>query len=349
MILRSRFRRLKPEIGSLTIRQAIERSAAAASSGDSPLAAASAAAFSMGAPPMGHAPMGAFPAATPAEASRSPVVDDDAWPMPVEDFQDLGLLEPGDVLLTTKLNSLFSFLVRKIDNGSFAHAALVFLTPEHKVGVDRSYFLQTTFSGVGVEGFSKIVAPYRRRRKSHKASRYVVGVKRLEAPWVTQEMRNLVAGRMLRFINDDNYNFSLLAALALAPNFWFRLRDALFGRAPSVEQFVQRRARYSPVEFICSGFVQFAYVDMISAAVELSLLDPSLKKKACGDVIFSRRLRPDTSMEDLIAVKPAELAASPNLTWKYLIFDGLVYRVRNNQEAETLMRRFEARDAAASR
>ena len=71
--------------------------------------------------------------------------------------------------------------------------------------------------------------------------RYVVGIKRLETDWFTPEMRPMVSGRMLRFIKDDDYNFALLAALATnRSSFFFRLRDSLFGRAPTIADFLER-------------------------------------------------------------------------------------------------------------
>jgi hypothetical protein len=324
---RSRFRRLKPEIGRRTIQQSFGQSLYEAATNRS----------------LAPDPMADIWWADAPQLQPPPPDDDFAWPMSIRAFQEHGFLEPGDVLLTTKINSFFSFLVRTLDNGAFAHAALVFLTPKHRVGVDRTYFLQTTFGGVDLEGFSKIVAPSKRHIRDGKAARYVVGVKRLEAPWVTPAMRNMVSGRMLRFINDDNYNFSLLAALATpVPNFFFWLRDSVFGRAPSVRQYTRKKSRFAPVEFICSGFVQYAYVDMLRVSSDQGLLNGSKAEEAWNDVFFANWVTPETSMEELIAVKPAELADSPKLQWKYLIFGGLVYRVRSTEEADELMRRFEA-------
>jgi hypothetical protein len=320
---RSRFRKLRPEIARRTIKQSFFEGVA--SDG------------------YNRGPMADFEAPEIYDPAPAPSDDDFRWPMTIEEFQERDFLEPGDVLLTTKLKSFFSYLVRSLDNGAFAHAALVFLTPKHRVGVDGAYFLETTFRGVGLEGFSKIVSPSKRRRETSGAPRYVVGVKRLETPWITPPMRNMVAGRMLRFINDDNYNFSLLAALATpAPGFWFWLRDAVFGRSPTVRQYTKKRFRFAPTEFICSGFVQYAYVDMVRFSVKQELLKQAQVEKAWDDVFFADWVSPDTSMEDLIAVKPAELADSSKLAWKYLIFDGMAHRVRNNQEAVALLKRFEA-------
>jgi hypothetical protein len=319
----SRFRRLKPEIAKKTIKQSFVEIAISRSYGPEL---------------MENVQWNATYQFTP-----SPSDDVQKWPMSTEEFQNKGFLEPGDVLLTTRLKSFFSFLVKRVDRSAFAHAGLVFLTPKHQVGVDRTYFIETNFHGVSLEGFAKIAPSSQPQADAGSAARYVVGVKRLESEWVTPSMRNMVAGRMLRFINDDNYNFSLLAALATPiPDFWFWLRDTTFGRAPTVRQYTRKKSRFSPVEFICSGFVQYAYVDMVRVSVDQGLLKRSSIEKAWNDVFFANWVTPDTSMEELIAVRPAELANSPKLSWKYLIFDGKVYRVHNNNEADLLLRQFEA-------
>jgi hypothetical protein len=150
-------------------------------------------------------------------------------------------------------------------------------------------------------------------------------------------MRPMVGGRMLRFIKDDDYNFSLLAALAFKNNsYLFKLRDKLFGRSPTVADFLKRSKRFAPVEFICSGFVQYAYVDMVRSAVERGLLPPELAEPARDDVLFAPWASPESSMEDLMAVKPLELAGSPKLKWKYLIYGGLVHKVESEDDVSAL-------------
>ena len=138
---------------------------------------------------------------------------------------------------------------------------------------------------------------------------------------------------MLRFIKDDEYNFSLLAALAVDKSRWFfKLRDFLFGRAPTIKEYIGRTKKYAPVDFICSGFVQYAYVDMIASAVEAGLLSPSLAESARDDVLFAPWVSQESSMEDVMAVKPSELAASTRLKWKYLIYGGEVHKVSSEEE-----------------
>ena len=256
------------------------------------------------------------------------------WPMPVTQFRSGHYLEPGDIVLSTRLESFFSFLVKRFDDSRFAHAALTFVTPRHYPGVDQSYLIEATFGGVDLGAFSEIVAPTAIYKDTKEPPRYVVGIKRLEADWITPQMRPMVSGRMLRFIKDDDYNFALLVALATnRSSFFFRLRDRLFGRAPTIGDFLKRSKQFAPVDFICSGFVQFAYMDMVRSAIELGMLPETMADKARDDVFFAPWVTPQSSMEELMAVKPIELAATDRLSWKYLIYDGLVYEVSSDQQA----------------
>jgi hypothetical protein len=262
------------------------------------------------------------------------------WPMPVESFQYGHFLEPGDVVLTTRLESFFSFLVKHFDNARFAHAALAFITPRHYAGVDRSFLIEANFGGVDLGAFSEIVSPTMVYKDTKEAPRYVVGIKRLEANWFSHDMRPMVSGRMLRFINDDDYNFALLAAMAAERSkLFFRLRDKLFGRAPTIREFLKKGKKFAPVDFICSGFVQFAYVDMVRTAVESGMLDPHDAEQARDDVFFADWVNPKCSMEELMAVKPRELASSPKLKWKYLIYGGKAHKVSSDEEVDELFRR----------
>ena len=275
-------------------------------------------------------------AGMPTPIIAAPPPEPASWPMPLAEFRHGHHLEPGDIVLTTRLESFFSFLVKRFDNSRFAHAALTFVTPRHYPGVDRTYLIEATFGGVDLAALSEIVAPTKVYADTKDKPRYVVGIKRLENDWFTPAMRPMVGGRMLRFIKDDDYNFSLLAALAFNNQMIFKLRDKLFGRAPTVADFLKRSKKFAPVEFICSGFVQYAYVDMVRAAVEPGLLPLEMAEQARDDVLFASWASPNSSMEDLMAVKPLELASSPRLKWKYLIYGGQVNKVESDDDVYAL-------------
>lgn len=263
-----------------------------------------------------------------------------SWPMSVEDFRSGHYLEPGDIVLSTRLESFFSFLVKRFDDSRFAHAALTFVTPRHYPGVERSYLIEATFSGVDLGALSEILAPTSVYKDTRQPPQYLVGIRRLETDWMTPQLRLMVSGRMLRFIKDDDYNFALLAALATnRSKFFFRLRDTLFGRAPTISEFLQQSKKFAPVDFICSGFVQFAFVDMVRRAAELGMLAEEDIEHALDEVFFAPWVSRRSSMEELMAVKPLELASTKQLAWKYLIYDGLVHPVSSVDEVEEIYSR----------
>jgi hypothetical protein len=282
--------------------------------------------------------LGMQPAVIPA-----PQPDDAVWPMPVAEFQHGHFLEPADVVLSTRLESFFSFLVKRFDDSRFAHASLAFITPRHYPGVDRTYLIESTFGGVDLGSFSEIVAPTKVYKDTKDKPRYVVGIKRLETSWFSPAMRPMVGGRMLRFIKDDDYNFSLLAALAFSKSsFVFRMREKLFGSAPTVSDFLRRSRQFAPMEFICSGFVQFAYVDMVRSAIERGSLPLDEAERACEEVLFAPWVTPRSTMEDLMAVKPLELASSERLKWKYLIYGGLAHKVSSDDDVHAIFDKINA-------
>jgi hypothetical protein len=279
----------------------------------------------------------------PAPIMPAPPPEEGEWPMPVSEFRHGHYLEPGDILLTTRLESFFAFLMKKFDNSRFAHAALTFVTPRHFPGVDNTYLIEATFSGVDLTALTELIAPTKVYADTRDKPRYVVGIKRLETEWFTPAMRPAVSGRMLRFIKDDDYNFSLLAALAFQNSrFFFRLRDKLFGRSPTIGEFLKHSKRFAPMEFICSGFVQFAYVDMVRSAVERGLLPPEAAQEALSEVLFAPWASNQSTMEDLMAVKPIDLASSQRLKWKYMIYGGLVHKVGSDEEVGTLFDKINA-------
>lgn len=295
---------------------------------------------------------GAWPAPPPVvEPEPAPPPEDTAsWPMPIAEFRRGHYLHTGDVVLTSKLGSLFSFFNRVLDSSDFAHAALVFATPRSGIGLDESYLIETTFGGVELGAFGEIVQPTKVYADTRRPPEYIVGVKRLERPWAAPHLRAMVSGRMLRFLDVDDYDYSMLAALAARhTQFWFRLRSLVFGRAPSLAEYVRRRRSYSPAEFICSGFVQFAFVDMVREAVERGQIPRDIAEEVWRDVIFADWIGHDTTMEDLMGVRPIELANSDRLAWKYLIYGGEVHKVERTDEVDALLVRIreQIRDRAA--
>lgn len=264
----------------------------------------------------------------------------DQWPMDIQEFKAAGYLEPGDVILMTKVGSLFSTLTRIFDQSKFAHVALVYQTPHYGDGIDKTFLIETTMRGVDLEALSEIVTPSKIHKDTGLPPDFVVGVKRLESDWATLPLRRMAASRMLHFIDADDYNFRLMVALAnrRTRQIYLRLRRILRGRAPSVGEFLRTGHRYLPAEFICSGFVQYAYVDMVRTAVERNLIDKSYADQALRDVLFCERVNEHSPMEELMACTPRDLAHSTKLNWKYIIHRGQVFKVSSGEEVDAFFK-----------
>jgi hypothetical protein len=274
--------------------------------------------------------------------------DDGVWPKTVAEFQNGGYLEPGDVILMTKLGSLFSWFVNIFDKSNFAHCAMVFQTPHDGHGIDHTFLIETSMGGVDLETLTQIVAPTKVYKDTKLPPDFVVGVKRLEAPWASKPLRRMAANRMLHFIDNENYDFSMLVALATrtTSKLYFKLMPRLYGVAPTVSEYLNKGVHFSPAEFICSGFVQFAYVDMVRTGLERSLISPDYAEAAWSDVLFAERISEATSMKKLMSVTPRELASTSKLKWKYFIHKGKVYKA---ESCEDINRYFDAIEAKHAR
>jgi hypothetical protein len=262
------------------------------------------------------------------------------WPMPLKDFKAAGYLEPGDVLVMTRLGSLFSTIARVFDKSRFAHVAMVFQTPHYGDGIDKTFLIEATMRGVDLEALSGIVSPRPGRRLNPSPPEFVVGVRRLETPWASLTLRRMAASRMLHFIDADDYNYRLLLALASQKTrkLYLNLRRVFRGKAPSVGEFLRAGHTFLPAEFICSGFVQYAYVDMVRVAVERSLIDRSMAEDALNAVLFCDGVDAQSPMEELMACTPFDLANTDKLSWRYLIHRGEVFRVNSTSEVETFFK-----------
>jgi hypothetical protein len=263
------------------------------------------------------------------------------WPMKIEDFKAGGYIEPGDVILMSRIGSFFAMLTRIFDRSRFAHCAMVFQTPHYGDGIDQTFLIETSMKGVDLGALSHILKSKHIQSDTGLPVDFVVAVKRLETDWASLALRRMAASRMLHFIDADDYNFELMLALASrrTRKLYFNLRRFFRGQAPSVVEFLRGgRRRYLPGEFICSGFVQYAFVDMVSTAVERNLIDKALADKAMEDVLFCRGVTEQSPMEELMACTPSDLANCNKLVWKYLIHRGEVFPVSTSAEVERFMK-----------
>ncbi len=264
----------------------------------------------------------------------------DKEPIPVRDFLAQDKLKHADIVLCRGKKSLFSRLIRWATKSNFSHAAIVFVIPDKDKGFENTFLIESVTSGVDITDL--------RHYAVDKWREYDVAIKRLEAPWFSddpgsEDIRRLVRGSMLDFIKAE-YDFLTVWRLALkvAQRLLFGVRVRLFGLEPTLRSTYARK-KLAPGYFICSGFVQYAFYDAVRRLVTKGRLTPAHLR----EVIFHppTSARPDTAK--LLSTTPEELAQAEQLSWKYVIIDRYVYEVTDKAEAYALIARKGIRHQAA--
>jgi hypothetical protein len=239
----------------------------------------------------------------------------DAFPMPVNRFlKEAGEhLMRGDIIVSRSA-TLSSYAIRLATGGFFTHAALVFLVPDPEDGFENTFLLESVSSGVGIANFRSYL-----ERKAHTD----VGILRLEAPWYDARMRKLIRGVMLDRVK-SGYDFKTAMRIWLSIAFgarlgWSRIRK---GRRSSLATAVRTtRGHWVPPQFICSGFVQYGFVELLRRNGR----DPR-------EGIFKDGLDPG-DRDALLAVTPDDIARSPKLTWQFVVRRGWVHRATSYEQA----------------
>ena len=216
--------------------------------------------------------------------------------MKVEDFLAGKYLLRSDVLLTRRDWDFWSSMIRWATTSPFSHAALVFTSPTQEVGINNTFVIEAGTSGVALTNLRDYI-----NDKSE-----FVAIKRLKQPWWDEEKQNRIRGLLLDNIKSE-YNY--WAIVRVIRNIWFGVERSVRGRRHTIAEFEKRDWR-RPNEFICSGLVQFGFVEGISEYVLARKLPPW----ALNDVVFGqdaeRRLIGKGRWEQLKAeLKPADYEA----------------------------------------
>lgn len=267
------------------------------------------------------------------------------WPMPVEEFLSGPYLRRADVVLTRKSRDLRSWLIRWATQGSFSHAALVFLVPHQEQGFDNTFVIEAAAKGVDLAN----LADYLSDRRT------IVGIKRVPARWFDKDLQCLVRGRMLNSIQSRySYATAIDIGLAFLGRLAFGVRSRVQGTRKAISD-RRRQALAPPNEFICSGLVQLGFLHAITEQVAAGTLEP----RSIADIVFHEevaRFLPEdwdqfTPAEQheimwdlargfgdvLEAVTPEHLACSPRLEWVYVVRDQRVFPVSTEAEARALL------------
>lgn len=244
-------------------------------------------------------------------------------------------LERADVLLSRTKGSLLGWLIRFGTGNYWNHAFMVYVIRSPDEGYETTFIIESGGSGIDIHN----IAHY-----FEKPKKYDVAVKRLEADWLTEDVKGgslrylrKVRGFALREI-DDKYDHRMILGIArrilrqiilgfLFP--WQRLKKDPGQRRVQVSRFIGLEVN----AYICSGFVQWAYYQGLSRILAEDKLDDSRLR----DVIFNPRLVGEVTENGLLSTTPADLANSDRLLWKYVIKDGVVWEVSNKEEVASIL------------
>jgi hypothetical protein len=266
--------------------------------------------------------------------------------MTLEEFLAGSYLERADVVLTRDRGHFFSWLIRWALRSHFGHAALVYQVPHRSPEYDEVFAIEAGESGVRI----RHLRDYCRRRGA------VVAIKRVRRPWFTPERQAEVSGEALDLI-EARYDFGKAVALGLSSVRWWLLGLSQVIQGPRKALKRYRKAGYRPPsQLICSGLVQFGFIEAVSELVAKGRLPaPSF-----ADVVFveecAKFLPADWAAlaeaeqrdivtefksafkEELEGITPNHLALSPRLDWVYVIRGDLVYPAPTPEEAFAILR-----------
>ncbi len=244
------------------------------------------------------------------------------FPLRVKPFilLEQGGLRRGDIILSRSA-TLSSWLIRKTMGGYFSHAALVFFVPQPEEKLENAFVLESTSAGVGLANLQTYVA-----RKSLTD----FAVLRLEGHDFDEAYFKRVRGLMLDHVK-SGYDYSRVFKLGLSLVFglrlgWSRLRK---GQKQSMQEAMlrtrRRSVRWVPPQFICSGFIQYGFVEALrheNRNPELALFNPNISS---------------SNKDAILAVTPEDIATSPRLTWKFAFRRGFVHTAYSYAEARRII------------
>jgi len=243
-------------------------------------------------------------------------------------------LKRADILLAHSNGSYWGWLVRLGTRCYWNHAFIIYMVRDPAQGYDKTLIIDPKMGSIHMDN----IAHYFENPK-----RYDVAVKRLDKEWFQNggEVGGLpyhraVCDAALRE-TADKFDTRLI-----------RVGRRLLRQVRLAYRFARRRIKYprsgkkrlSPIgrhlkisAYSCSGFVQWSYYQGVSR-----ILKESQDKTRLQDVIFNPRLVETVTQHDLLSTTPADLARSDNLSWKYVVKDGVVWEVSSEEEVNTILK-----------
>ena len=236
-------------------------------------------------------------------------------------------LQRSDIVLIQSNESLSGRGIRWATSSSFTHASLIFALPQTQQGFNRSFLIESSSGGVDLTALD-----YHTDKPATKTALVVL---RLERDWFDESLQKRVRGELLNSIK-AHYDYLTMAKIAIAflTSLVFGKRSAAVKKVKAIIRESYKAGRIIPMQFICSGFVQFGFWHTVCEEL------PELDER---DVFFGPE-HPDGKIEkaDLFTITPAELFQSEKLSVKYVIAGGRVYQTDSRLECQKILDKAEA-------
>jgi hypothetical protein len=249
------------------------------------------------------------------------------------DMAEGRLLKSCDVLLLHSKRNPRAWLIQRGTHSYWNHALMIHVVDEAALERQRVLIIDPKMSGLKIDEVGYYL---------QSPDRYDVGVKRFEQEWFQNDpgtagmcCRARVLELALRKVNDS---------LPRSGQTWRAVTRFLrhFKLAFHLKQQMEPRGQQSsntrgnePLDvtaYTCSGFIQWCYYHAVAQALQ----NNSLIKDRIRETIFNPRLSMEADDYGLLSTTPADLARSDKLVWKYLVKNGVVWEVSNEEEINSI-------------
>jgi hypothetical protein len=254
-------------------------------------------------------------------------------PIELKEPVNICQLEPADILLIHTKRSLWGWLIRFSTHCYWNHALMVCAVEKTDPSYSATFVIDPKTSG-SIEW--NCVTQYLDRLK-----KYDVAVKRLEVDWFYGDYRvdNPSLRSLICNIALNEVDIKLGSKLE-------QFIDRIIRQTTIVFRFVRRKIRgpklplripriVRPIQlkaFTCGGFVQWCYYQAVSRTLAESGADRARLK----EVIFNPRIKKRVTTFELLTTTPADLANCNELSWKYIIKNGVIREVSSGEEEKLI-------------
>ena len=242
-------------------------------------------------------------------------------------------LEAADILLVHTKRSLWGWIIRRGTHCYWNHALMVYSPGSPDRGYSDTLVVDAKTGGT--------IEMDRLRKYLQKKDKYDVAVKRFELDWFrgygkqhSSDLRDRICSIAANEAVDKGSSslLEIMRQITRQARIIIRhFRHKIFGKKKSPKLGWGVRPREVKA-FTCGGFVQWCYYKGVSQLRKGQRVDKSKQK----EVIFNPRAKKRNSPYELLTTTPADLARCRDLSWKYIIKDGLIKEFTGYKEERAL-------------